>query len=74
MMYGFGSAMGAAGWIWMIFGVVAFVLIVWLVVQAAAPRREPQIDAAAEVLRGRLARGEITADEYEQTRRTLGLS
>ncbi len=74
MMYGFGTAMGAAGWVWMILGVIAVVLIVWLVLQATSPRREPPVDSAADTLRLRLARGEITPEEYEQTRRTLGLS
>jgi putative membrane protein len=61
-----------AGWL----GLLAFVLFVVLVVWAIASlvgRRPPQTDEAEAILRARLARGEISVEEYEQTRRILGL-
>jgi putative membrane protein len=44
-------------------------LLVWAVRSSAAPRRRP--DTAMEVLRRRLAAGEISEDEYEHIRRLL---
>jgi hypothetical protein len=63
-----GWTMGLEGWLWM--GVWALVVIglVWLLVRE--PHRS-QLDDAAATLRSRLARGEITPDEFERARRLL---
>lgn len=63
-----GWTMGPEAWIWM--GAWAFVLVfvVWLLVRA--PNRDDREDAL-ETLRSRLARGEITPDEFERARRLL---
>ena len=73
MMTGFEWGMGLGGWLWMILGVVLLVVIVWAVV-AAIPRRDhPAVDDAAQVLKARFARGEITQAEFEQARRLIGI-
>ena len=63
-----------AGWAWMVPVMVLFwvfvIAFVLLLVRAAAGRRDDR-DDAMQTLRRRLAAGEITRDEYEQTRRVL---
>jgi putative membrane protein len=66
MMYGW--TMGVEGWLWMGAWGLVIVLIVWLLVRE--PRRSTSDDALS-TLRGRLARGEISPDEFEQARRLL---
>ena len=58
-----GWTMGLEGWLWL--GAWGFVLVVvvWLLVRE--PRRTTREDPL-ELLRGRLARGEITPDEFER--------
>ena len=73
MMTGSGWEMGLGGWLWMILGVVLLVVIVWVVVAAIPGRDRPPADDAAQVLKSRFARGEITSDEFEQARRLLGV-
>ncbi|HSG87213.1 MAG TPA: SHOCT domain-containing protein [Candidatus Limnocylindrales bacterium] len=63
-----GWTMGLDAWIWMGVWVVALVATVWLL--AREPSRSPH-ETPLEALRGRLARGEITPDEFEQARRLL---
>ena len=63
-----GWTMGIEGWLWMGAWVLALLLMVWLLVRE--PRRSDR-DGALETLRGRLARGEITPDEFERARRQL---
>jgi uncharacterized membrane protein len=60
--------MGLEGWLWL--GIWALVVIglVWLLVRE--PRRS-QPDEPRTTLRARLARGEITPDEFERARRLL---
>ena len=76
MGYGFGG--GAVGWFWMFGGVLVMVgvvvLIVWAVstVSRGATGREPERSTALDVLRERYARGEITQQEFEQAKKTLG--
>lgn len=74
MMTGFGMMTGW-GWLAMVsmsvFWIAVLVLIVWGVsrVFTSPPSRvEPD---ALEILRRRLARGEISQAEYEQARQTL---
>lgn len=64
-----GWTMGIDGWLWMgawiLALVVAVVLLVW------TPRRRSIGDEPIDVLRGRLARGEISPQEFEQARRLI---
>ncbi len=76
MGYGFGGSV--VGWIWMLGGlllVVGFVvLIVWAVTSMSrgSTNREPERPTALDILRERFARGEITEQEFEQAKKTLG--
>jgi len=73
MMGGFDWGMGLGGWLPMVL-VVVLVVVVVLAVIAAIPRRDrPPIDDAAQILKARFARGEISREEYEQARRVLGI-
>jgi putative membrane protein len=77
-MMGYGFDGGAVGWIWMLGGLfvmVGFVvLIVWAVgaVSRGGASREPERSTALDILRERYARGEITQQEFEQAKKTLG--
>ena len=73
MMTGFELGMGLGGWLWMILGVVLVVIVVWALVTAVAGRDRPAAEDAAQILKVRFARGEITQAEYEQARRLLGI-
>ncbi len=73
MMTGFDWGMGLGGWPWMALAVVLLVVIVWAVVGALPGRDRRPVDDAAQILRARFARGEISQDEYEQARRLLGI-
>ena len=64
-----------AGWTmgteaWLLLGGWAFVMVLAVWLRIRAPRRDEREDAL-ETLRGRLARGEITPDEFERARRLL---
>jgi len=63
-----GWTMGLEGWLWMSAWIVVLVAVVWLLVRE--PRRSDR-DEALELLRGRLARGEITPEEFERARHLL---
>ncbi len=77
-MMGYGIDDGAVGWIWMLGGLLVMVgfvvLIVWAVgaVSRGGTNREPERPAALDILRERFARGEITQQEFEQAKKTLG--
>lgn len=73
MMTGFEWGMGLGGWLWMAVAVVLLVALVWAVVTAIPGRNRGPVDAAAQILRARFARGEISQEEYEQARRLLGI-
>ena len=49
-----------------------FVAVRWLARNLFGPRRRLESELGLEALEGRLARGEITREEYEQARRALG--
>lgn len=65
-----GWDMGVGGWIWMLVVPVALVAVVWLLARAA--QYPTRADDALATLRGRFARGEISEEEFEKTRRLLG--
>ena len=64
-----GWTMGLDGWLWMGAWIAALAVMVWFLVRT--PARRPERDEALEVLRNRLARGEITPDEFERARSLL---
>ncbi|MFN8520269.1 MAG: SHOCT domain-containing protein [Chloroflexota bacterium] len=65
----YGWTMGIDGWLWM--GAWMLVLVVAVALLVWAPRRGRETDEPIDVLRGRLARGEITAEEFERARSLL---
>jgi len=73
MMTGFGWGMGLGGWLWMILAVILVVAVIWVLVTAVGGRDRRGVDDAAQILKARFARGEITQAEYEQARRLLGI-
>ncbi len=73
MMTSFEWGMGLGGWLWMAVAVVLLVVIVWAVVWSIAGRDRRPVDDAAQILKARFARGEISEAEYEQARRLLGI-
>lgn len=73
MMTGLDWGMGLGGGLWMVLGVVLLVVIVWAVVAAIPGRDGGPVDDAAQILKARFARGEISNEEYEQARRLLGI-
>jgi putative membrane protein len=67
-MYGWhGWWMGWMGWMWG-FWIVVIVLVVWLAVRAGSQGREnPRARLTPEeILRERLARGEIDTEEFQR--------
>ncbi|KAB7740632.1 SHOCT domain-containing protein [Nostocoides sp. F2B08] len=67
-----------SGWMWLVMGAgtLTFWVVVILVVRALLPTRGPQSGEpprpdALTLLKERLARGEVTPEEYEQRRRLL---
>ena len=73
MMSGIEWGMGLGGWAWMVLAVVLVVLVVWVLVAALSGRERSATDDAAQILKARFARGEISQAEYEQARRLLGI-
>jgi uncharacterized membrane protein len=53
--------------------VVLFVIVRSAVRSALGPRKRLEEDFAVDVLRGRFARGEISAEEFEEGKRILGV-
>lgn len=59
-------------WIWMVLGLAALWLLVWFGVRSVVgPRTQPPNPTALQALDQRLARGEITTEEYRQVREAL---
>jgi putative membrane protein len=77
-MMGYSLDGGGLGWIWMLGGLLVMVgfvvLLVWAIgaMSRGGTSREPERPAALDILRERYARGEITAQEFEQVKKTLG--
>ena len=73
-----GAGWGLGGGLWMIVevavGIALVVAIVWLITAAIPGRQRSATDDAVQILKARLARGEITEAEYEQARRLIGIS
>lgn len=70
MMWYYGS--GGSGWLWMTVIMLVFLgslvaLAVWAIRSGLGSRRNDAIEA----LRGRLASGEISQDDFEKTKRIL---
>jgi uncharacterized membrane protein len=67
--------------LFIIFWVAMAALIEWVIARSGPDWRhrvpgvfanpQPQVDPSEEILRGRLARGEIDAEEYERSSRVL---
>ena len=78
MMNGAGWDMGFGGSLWMplvfVAGIAIVAAFVWLAASEASGRRGSTTDDAAQILKARFARGDITEQEYEQARRLLGVS
>jgi putative membrane protein len=66
MMYGW--SMGLEGWLWMGIWILVLALLIWFLVREP---RYPERDEAMEVLRSRLARGELSPEEFEHARQLL---
>lgn len=67
---------GAAGWLWMTAAMLLFwggviAIVVWVIRAFARPSASPSGDSALEILRRRLASGEISQEEFEKTRKLL---
>ncbi len=77
-MGGHGGFLGGFMWIWWLIPIVLIVLVAMLATGGrgrptgeAPPERRPDGDRAIEILRQRLARGEIDEAEYERLKREL---
>jgi putative membrane protein len=64
----FGWSMGLEGWMWMGIWILVLAVLVWCLVRE--PRRSGR-DDAMDILRARLARGEISTEEFEHARALL---
>ncbi len=76
MMWDNGYSMGWVMWLVMGLGVLGFWVVIALVVRALLPGRAARTGTPAgpdplSVLKDRLARGELTVEEYEQRRRLI---
>ncbi len=63
-----GWTMGLDGWLWMAAWALVILFVVVLLVRQPSPSLR---DEPLEILRARLARGEISPEEFEQARRLL---
>jgi len=74
MMFGYGDG-GPGGWLWMLGGLVVMVgivlLVVWVFGGARGARPDEGRPTPLEILRERNARGEITQEQFEQSRQLL---
>lgn len=69
----FGYDMTGAGWVWMVGGLVVLVAAIlgglWLIARAQNGRARST--TPLDILNDRLARGEISQDDYEKARQAL---
>ncbi len=71
MMGGWGGMFGFG----MVFWIVLLVVIAWVIVRAGqgqVPQRSRPSEDARAILDARLARGEVSVEEYKKLRETLG--
>jgi uncharacterized membrane protein len=72
MMYGY--EMTGAGAFWMVLGLVVIVLAIlggaWLIARSMQTSRESR-SAPLDILKERLARGEISGDEFDKAKQAL---
>jgi len=73
MMVGLDWGMGVGGWLLMALGVVLVVAVAWAFASATPSRDRSTAEDAAQILKARFARGEITESEYQQARRLIGI-
>lgn len=73
MMVGLDWGMGVGGWLLMALGVVLVVAVAWAFASATPRRDRSTAEDAAQILKARFARGEITESEYQQARRLIGI-
>ncbi len=66
-----GWAMTADAWIWMAVWIAALLVMIWLLVRGSDASVRPE--EPLQILRRRLARGEISQAEYEHAKRVLEL-
>ena len=77
MMYGWD--MSGGGWLWALGGLVVLIalvaLVVWAVNSLSRANRGPDERRAQplDILRERYARGEISKEQFEEAKRTLGV-
>jgi putative membrane protein len=57
------------GWVYALLGVIALVVILYLVLRDQ--RAQEKGDRALEILKERYAKGEITKEEFEEMRKNL---
>jgi putative membrane protein len=74
MMWFYGGGGGWA-WLWMggmmvLFWVGIFLLAIWVIRMFSGPKQTG--DTALDILRRRLAAGEISPEEFETTKKALG--
>ena len=68
MMYNWNMGFGG---LWMILGLVAIIALSIYVIRALFPQDTPANETALDIARKRLAKGEITQEEFEKMRRDL---
>ncbi|HYO86594.1 MAG TPA: SHOCT domain-containing protein [Dermatophilaceae bacterium] len=75
MMWGNGYSMGWVMWLVVGLGTIGFWVVIALAVRALLPGRAARTVSAGpdplSLLKERLARGELTPEEYEQRRRLI---
>jgi uncharacterized membrane protein len=69
--FGLGCGVGLGGWLWMVVGIVLVGAIVWALVSSVSTRDRPAIEDAAQILKARFARGELSESEYQHARSVL---
>jgi len=71
MMYGNGAMFGGMHGLWWIFWLILLGVLVFAILGRPAARRPDPKESPHEILRRRLAAGEIDAEQYEQRKALL---
>lgn len=70
--YGYGNGFGIGGYVMMFLGLVVIGLIIYFLVKGQNQNQNrPQTYDALEIAKARLAKGEITPEEYENIKKNL---